>query len=338
MPLPKFKIGLDQRMVVAGVVALAAGVLAWSWWSTRAPPPVEWQGYAEADFIKIGPTQQGLLVSLHVARGDKVAEGAPLFNQDDTAESAAIEQANQELQHAEEQLADLQLSGRQTEIVQAEANLADARATSVLSQQEHARAEQLAKSGLGTLQRLDQAHAASVSAADKVQGLEAGLDQQRAPRGRASEIKAQQAMVGAARAAVSVARWRVDQRRVAAPVAGIVADVFARPGETIPAGAPIVSLLPPENIFIRFFVPEPMLAKVHRGDEVTLLCDNCRADFRATISFISPHSEYTPPIIYSESSRAKLVYLIEARLPVDKAVLLNPGQPVGVRPMWKTDP
>ena len=80
-----------------------------------------------------------------------------------------------------------------------------------------------------------------------------------------------------------------------------------------------------------------MLAKVHRGDEVALVCDNCPTDLKALISFISPQSEYTPPVIYSESSRSKLVYLIEARLPPDKAILLNPGQPVAVRPLWKAD-
>ena len=134
-----------------------------------------------------------------------------------------------------------------------------------------------------------------------------------------------------------MAQWRLDQRRVTAPVAGVVTVVFARPGEIVQAGAPVVSLLPPDNIFIRFFIPETILAKVHRGDGVALLCDSCPAGLRATISVISPQSEYTPPVICSVASRSKLVYLIEARLPADQAVLLNPGQPVAIRPMWKAD-
>ena len=114
-----------------------------------------------------------------------------------------------------------------------------------------------------------------------------------------------------------------------APVGGIVADVLARPGETIPAGGAVVSLLPPENIFVRFFVPEPRLAEVHIGDRVALVCDNCPTDLTATISFISPQAEYTPPVIYSESTRAKLVYMVEARPSVEQAALINPGQPIG---------
>jgi HlyD family secretion protein len=157
--------------------------------------------------------------------------------------------------------------------------------------------------------------------------------QLRAPMGRENEIKAQQQLVESLRAAVAMAQWRIDQRHVAAPSAGIIADVLARPGETIPAGGAVVSLLPPENIFVRFFVPEPRLAEVHGGDKVALKCDRCPADFAATVSFISPQAEYTPPVIYSEASRAKLVYMVEARPPREQAPLINPGQPVAVRPL-----
>jgi HlyD family secretion protein len=87
---------------------------------------------------------------------------------------------------------------------------------------------------------------------------------------------------------------------------------------------------------VRFFVPEPMLAEVHLGEKVALLCDNCPAGLAATISFISPQAEYTPPVIYSESTRAKLVYKVEARPPLQQAPVLNPGQPVTVRPIAKS--
>jgi len=119
---------------------------------------------------------------------------------------------------------------------------------------------------------------------------------------------------------------------VVSPVDGVVADVLAQPGETLDAGAPVVSLLPPENIFIRFFVPEPSLPRLHLGDVVAVSCDNCRPDLTATVSFIAPQAEYTPPFIYSETTRAKFVYLAEARPPLAEATLFNPGQPVTVSP------
>ena len=145
-------------------------------------------------------------------------------------------------------------------------------------------------------------------------------------------------VMGVAKAALDMTDWRLSQRRVTSPIAARVADVLARPGETMAAGAPVVSLLPPGNIFVRFFVPEADLARMHRGDSVRLTCDGCRADINAVISFVSPQAEYTPPVIYSEESRAKLVYSIEARPPPDQAVLFNPGQPVTVLPFDQTRP
>jgi len=323
---------VNRRLIAITVVIILAAASAVWWWTTRVPP-VEWQGYAEADFIKVGPTQQGLLTSLYVARGSRVAAGAPLFDQDDTNDRASRDQIERQLKQAEEQLLNLQAGGKQTEIQQAEANLTDAHAAQDKLQSDIKRNEELVKIGGVSRQVLEDQRADLRSAAARVQGLEAALAQLHAPMGRQGEIKAQQQLVESLRAAVAMAQWRIDQRHVMAPSAGVIADVLARPGETIPAGGAVVSLLPPENIFVRFFVPEPRLAEVHGGDKVTLLCDRCPAAFTATVSFISPQAEYTPPVIYSEASRAKLVYMVEARPPREQAPLINPGQPVAVRPL-----
>jgi HlyD family secretion protein len=328
---------MDRRVIL--VLALAAiAASGWWWWRARGPVQIEWQGYAEADFVKVGPTLAGLLTSVFVERGVKVDRGARLFDQDDIADRAALDQAARQLRQTEAQLANLQSAGKPTEIQQAEANLADAQAARDKLWADLQRTERLLKSGTASVQLAEQQRADLRSAAAKIQGLEAALAQLRNPLGRESEIKAQQAAVEAAGAAVAMAQWRLDQRHVAAPAAGVVADVLARPGETMPAGGPVVSLLPPENIFVRFFVPEQMLATVHYGEQVKLVCDSCPADLIATISFISPHAEYTPPVIYSETSRAKLVFRVEARPPPQHASLLNPGQPVAVRPIAKDGP
>src|SRR5215467_10386167 len=309
------------------ILLLAVACGAW-WWTTRTVGATEWQGYAEADFVKVGPTQQGLLTSLAVKRGTRVAAGAPLFDQDDTSDRAA-----RQLKQAEEQLANLQAGGKLTEIQQGEASLADARAARDKIESDLRRNEVLVKTGATTQQLVDQERADLRSANAKVQGLEAALAQMHGPMGREGEIKVQQALIESLRAALAMTQWRIDQRHVMAPAAGIVADVLARPGETIPAGGAVVSMLPPENIFVRFFVPEPRLAEVHGGDKVALLCDRCPADLAATISFISPQAEFTPPVIYSEASRSKLVYMVEARPPREQATLINPGQPIAVRPL-----
>jgi HlyD family secretion protein len=318
-------------LAVALVLLLAAGGGIW-WWSERPLPAIVWQGYAEADFVMIGPTQQGLLTAVFVARGDEVAIGTPLFRQDEVDDQAARDQAVQILAQAEKQLANLQAGGKPTEIEQAEGNLADAGATQVRTAADLGRSEALLPKGDVTKQSVDQLRADHLSAKAKVAALQAALVQSRAPMGRDEEIQAQRKAVAGSRAALDMVEWRLGQRRVAAPASGRVADVLARPGETMAAGAPVVSLLPPGNIFVRFFVPERELSMVHYGDPVTLACDGCPADLSATISFISPQAEYTPPLIYSQSSNAKLVFLVEARPPPNQAAELNPGEPMEVRP------
>lgn len=310
---------MTRRVQIAVLALVAAAAGAWWWWSSQHPrASAAWQGYAEADYVRVAPTQQGLLTAVFVARGDAVATGAPLFAQDETADRAARDQAALQLAQAEQQLANLQASGKPAEIKQAEANIADACATLVRASADYARGAALIRTGAVSAQNFDQLQADYHSAEARVHALEAALAQARAPIGRDLEIAAQRAAVGAAKAAVEMAEWRLGQRRVAAPAAGRVADVYARPGETVAAGTPVVSLLPPENIFVRFFVPETDLSKLHKGDLVAFACDGCTASLSGTVSFISPQAEYTPPLIYSDTSRAKLVYLIEARLPRDQ--------------------
>jgi len=237
------------------------------------------------------------------------------------------------LAQAEKQLANLQEGGKPTEIGQAEANLADARSTLVRTTVDQARGEALLVTGFATRQSVDLIRAENRSAHAKVEALQAALDQSRAPLGRDREVDAQRAAVAAAQATLAQAEWRLGQRRVVAPTDAVVADVLARPGETMAAGAPVVSLLPPGNIFVRFFVPEAALATLHLGDPLALACSSCPADLSFTLSFISPQAEYTPPLIYSESSKAKLVFLIEARPRPGQPAGLNPGQPIEVRPL-----
>jgi HlyD family secretion protein len=137
-----------------------------------------------------------------------------------------------------------------------------------------------------------------------------------------------EAALRTARARLNSAETRLARRKMASPVNGSVQQIYYRPGEVVPAGRPVVSLLPPGNIKIRFFVPEAVLPRIALGDAVTIHCDGCKADVPAKVTFISRTSEFTPPVIYSQDERSKLVFLIEARTgtPGD----LRVGQPVDV--------
>jgi HlyD family secretion protein len=193
------------------------------------------------------------------------------------------------------------------------------------------RAEMLVKTHVVSVQQRDQARADALSAAAKVRSMEAALALKKSPTGREQEVQAQSAVLAENRAQLAQAEWRLAQRRMAAPAGGLISDVYAHVGETPNAGVPVVSLLPPENLLVRFFVPEPALATVHPGTRLGIACDACAPNLTAVVSFVSPRAEYTPPVIYSESTRGKLVYLVEARPTPPDVMALKPGQPVSVR-------
>ena len=137
-----------------------------------------------------------------------------------------------------------------------------------------------------------------------------------------------EAALRTAEARLNSAQTRLVRRKASSPVTGTVQQIYYRPGEMVPAGRPVIALLPPGNIKIRFFVPEPALQKISLGETVTVRCDGCRSGLSARVSFISRSSEFTPPVIYSQEERAKLVFMIEARTETPEA--LRVGQPVTV--------
>lgn len=137
-----------------------------------------------------------------------------------------------------------------------------------------------------------------------------------------------EAALRSAEAKLNSSQTRLARRRVASPAAGTVQQVYFRQGEIVPAGRPIVALLPPENLKVRFFVPEAVLPKIALGDTVSVSCDGCPANLTARVSFIARTAEFTPPVIYSLEERSKLVFLVEAR--PERPEALRVGQPVSV--------
>lgn len=131
-----------------------------------------------------------------------------------------------------------------------------------------------------------------------------------------------------AEAQVNTSQTRLARRRMNAPIAGTIQQIYFREGETVPAQKPVVSILPPGNMKVRFFVPEPELPKLKVGEDVRVTCDGCASDLTAKIYFIATMAEYTPPVIYSLDERSKLVYLIQAR--PNKPDSLRVGQPVSI--------
>jgi HlyD family secretion protein len=137
-----------------------------------------------------------------------------------------------------------------------------------------------------------------------------------------------EAALRTAQARLNSAQTRLARRKMFSPVAGSVQQIYYRVGELVPAGRPIVAILPPGNLKVRFFVNEATLPKLKIGDTIAVSCDGCQPGITARISFIARSSEFTPPVIYSMEERSKLVFLIEAR--TDTPERLRVGQPVSV--------
>ncbi len=150
----------------------------------------------------------------------------------------------------------------------------------------------------------------------------------KASAGTQKALEDAEAALRTAEAKLSSSQTRLARRRVASPAPGAVQEVYFRPGEMVPSGRPVIALLPPENIKVRFFVPEAVLPTISLGETVGVSCDGCPADLSARIAFIARTAEFTPPVIYSLEERTKLVFLVEAR--PQKPEALRVGQPVSV--------
>jgi len=129
---------------------------------------------------------------------------------------------------------------------------------------------------------------------------------------------------------LATAQWNFANKQQAAPQSGLVFDTLYRQGEWVEAGHPVVVLLPPEDVEVRAFVPETKVGTVHPGDRVRVFVDGVPGSYQGTLRYIFPQAEYTPPVIYSEESRGKLVFMVEIDFDAATAAKLNPGQPVDV--------
>lgn len=287
-----------------------------------------YQGWVEADLLFIGPDDPGRLESLAVREGAAVNAGAPLFTLDAELQQADLRAATAAAAEARARLERLEAAQqRPAEVAVLQSQEQRMQAALALSTAELERQKTLADRGFTPKAQLDTAQANFNR--DKA-ALEEVRNQILVARmaSRQEDIAAASQAVAAATARHAAAQTRLERRRVASPATGSVQQIYYRPGELVPAGRPAVALLPPGNVKIRFFAPEPILPKITAGDRVRVRCDGCAEEMTARVDFIARTAEFTPPVIYSLEERSKLVYLIEAR--PERPDGLRVGQPVSV--------
>jgi HlyD family secretion protein len=287
-------------------------------------------GYMESESALVGPKTSGRLVDVEVRRGDVVKAGQPLFSLDVETAQADVREAEARLSEARAQLADrLAAEQRPQEVAVLGAARRQAAAALDLAQVEYRRQKTLFEEGWVARARLDEAEAALKR--DRA-GL-AEVDRQIAAArlsSRSGQIEAAQSEVKAAEAALAGARTLLHERAVVAPKSGRVLDVFFRTGEVVGAGQPVLEILPPENLYVRFYVPETAVASVSPGTRLDVACDGCPDGLQAEVTFVSPEAEFTPPVIFTRDERSKLVFLVRAHPLSNPEGALKTGLPVEV--------
>lgn len=310
---------MSVRHYIAILLVLALG-------ACGAEPTGTVTGYAEGEYVYVAAPEGGWVSEVLVTRGAQVKVGDPLFALDADAQIAQRDQAAAQMREAEAQLANLETGRRPDEIAALEAAVAQAKANRTLAEREFTRTAELKQRGFVSQAAVDTRRAERDSAAMQVKQSEANLALGR-KGGRVNEIGAARAAVEGAKASLARTEYALSQRRIRAKVAGRVEDTLRRAGEYVPPNGAVIQLLPPQNVKLRFFVPERLRAKLNVGSIVGVACDGCAKDLRGRVTFIASAAEFTPPVIYSVESREKLVWMVEA---MPEGGQLMPGQPIDV--------
>ena len=287
------------------------------------------QGYVEGEFVYLSSSLGGKLTELKVKKGEKIRRGQHLFSLDHSLEKIIIAEAEANLNVAKSNLANLQKGARPSEIASIEARLAASKAGLELARKEYKRRQRLSKTSVTAEEELDKYRTNVDTLTHQVARIEAELATANMGA-RPDQIETARWTVKMAEAKLEQARWNLSRKIQYSPNDGVVIDLLHYPGEWVGPGVPVLSILPPENRKVRFYIPEPLVSSFQIGQQLHVSYDGAEETVSVIISYISPQAEYTPPVIYSSNSRAKLVFLLEASVDPAQAHLLKPGQPVDV--------
>lgn len=284
-------------------------------------------GYIEAEMRLLAAPQSGWLQDMNLQVGDAIHEGQLLFELDTAIQMAHVEIAAQNLLAAQAHLQDLQKGARPQEVATINAQLLEAQAKKTLAHSELQRLISLADKGLSTAEQLDQAK-------NRLQVSQAQIDAVNSRievaglGGRIDALVQAEANMKRAQAQLSEQQYQLSQRRIISPFNGPVQQLMYHQGEYIQAGAAVLSVRMLGQDKVRFHIPQEQLTSIALGQNIEVKSDGMNQAVTAIISYISSTAEFTPPVIYSAASRAKLVFLVEAQLASDHP--LQPGLPVDV--------
>jgi HlyD family secretion protein len=324
---------MSHKVIAIAAAALIAVVGGYFFFHRTTAAPA-FHGWVEADLLFIGADEPGRLTTLAVREGEAVKAGAFLFQLQRDIQDADWHQARAALEEAKARLLKAESAQqRPEEIAVLQAQEARAKAALEQSEPELERTRKLVERNIAAQARLDQAKAAFERDQAQLMEVRRQIEVARM-NARTEDIEAARGIMRQAEAKVASTETRRAQRSVVAPAGGAIQEIYFRIGEIVPTGRPVLSMLPPGNLKLRFFVPQSELPRIALGDTLTVHCDGCADGIRAEVTFLARQAEFTPPVIFSSEERAKLVFRVEA-IP-RRPELLRVGQPVSIAMTAKT--
>ncbi|HLX54857.1 MAG TPA: HlyD family efflux transporter periplasmic adaptor subunit [Aquella sp.] len=289
----------------------------------------KFQGYMEGEYLYMAPMVAGHLDKLAVQRGQLVESGGLLFIIEQTDQIAQLKQAQEQVKSSHAILKDMLVGKRPPELDAIKAQIRQAKSSRDLAEINLKRDSEQFQIGAIPKSQLDASASNYKVAIDRLRELQHDLDTANLP-GRKDQIKSQHALYSYAAAGLTDSEWKLSQTIGKAPESSLVYDTLYNVGEWVTAGNPVVILLPPHNLKIRFFVPEISVSHIKLGERLKINCDGCKSDIFAHVTYMSDQAEYTPPVIYSNETRNQLVFRVEAKPEHPDLLGMHPGQPVEV--------
>ena len=315
-------LGIILLAVVAGVGWLVAQRLA------AKPDSDVLYGNVEIRQVDLSFETEGKVMSMPVHEGDRVHRGEVVAELDPTTLESAVALAKARRDAAKAQL-DLLLAGtRPEQVAQARANFAAAQASLANAEATFKRQQDLAARAVSSQQQLDDARLALNAAAARVRQTRAAMEE--AVNGpRPEDIAAARANLRAAEATLDLARVQLSHTRLVSPDDGTVMTRVIEPGTVVLPTAAVYSIAIDNEVWVRAFVPEPLLSRVAPGTEVTITTDGGKS-YKGKIGYVSPAAEFTPKTVETPELRTQLVYRFRVRVQHPDSGLRQ-GMPVTIR-------
>ncbi len=322
-----------QRIRIAIPVVVVAGAVAWLIFGgpAAASDDLTASGTLEAVEADLGFQIPGRIELITVREGDEVVGGTELARLDRSELTAQRAAAVAQLTASQAVLTELQAGARAEEIAQGRAAVRAALRRLNDARRELDRSRRLFDGGAISQQTLDNhqtvfeiAEAEHEQAAESLRMLEAGPRQER--------IDAQIASVRHAEATIAQIDATLANTTIVAPFDGIVTIRHREPGEIVAAGTPVLTLMNPDERWVRVYLRQDVVGRVSLGDSVTMTADSyLDRSYRGEVTFISSEAEFTPRNVQTTAERVKLVFEVWVGVTEDPTFDLKPGLAADVR-------